>query len=315
MTSLAFQPMNKKQIYALGFFDGVHLGHQALLRECLGLARERGCTAAAITFQCHPSSLFTQTPPPLINTDADRIRLLRQQGMTTVRSLPVVEEVMATHWETFLLELVEDGGAGFVCGSDFRFGHLGRGDGEKLQDFCARRGLPCIIVEEQTLDGIRISSTHIRTLLEAGDIAQANRFLGHGHILTGTVVPGHQLGRRLGVPTANLRLPQELVVPRFGVYACRAAVDGRWYPAVTNLGVRPTVSGEGITVEPWILDYTGDLYGREITLEFREFLRPEEKFPDLESLKEEILCNARQTRQILEECLQSGSCTNNENAV
>ena len=130
-------------------------------------------------------------------------------------------------------------------------------------------------------------------------MATAVRFLGHPHILTGTVIPGKQLGRTLGIPTANLLLPENLVVPRFGVYACRVQLDGTSYPAVTNIGIRPTVSGSGITVEPWILDYNGDLYGREITLEFFHFLRPEQKFPSLEALKQEIHANARQSRELL----------------
>ena len=112
---------------------------------------------------------------------------------------------------------------------------------------------------------------------------------------------GHQLGRKLGFPTANLRLPENMVIPKFGVYACVARVDGKRYGAVTNVGTRPTVSGQGITVEPWILDYSGDLYGREITLEFIRFLRPETKFPSLEALQAEIFRNAEQTREILKE--------------
>ena len=134
-------------------------------------------------------------------------------------------------------------------------------------------------------------------------MATAVKFLGHPHILTGPVLHGHQLGRRLGIPTANLALPQGLAVPRYGVYACRCLVDGRSYSAVTNVGTRPTVDGRGVTVEPWILDYEGDLYEREITLEFHRFLRPERKFDTLQELKEEILRNARQTRDFFDaEC-------------
>ena len=130
-------------------------------------------------------------------------------------------------------------------------------------------------------------------------MATAVKFLGHPHVLSGTVVHGKALGRKLGVPTANLRLPEGLAIPRFGVYACSCIIDGKRYPAVTNIGTRPTVEGSGITVEPWILDYSGDLYDREITLEFHYFLRPEQKFPSLEALKEEICRNAEETRLYL----------------
>ncbi len=291
--------MNTKRIYALGFFDGVHLGHQALLRQCTALAEALGASPAAITFEAHPQALFTPDPPPLLTTAGDRQRLLMGYGMEKVLVLPVTREVMSTPWEEFLLGLMAHGAVGFVCGDDFRFGSRGEGNSEKLAAFCRDRGLPCIIVPEQTMDDVRVSSTYIRHQLETGDMATAVRFLGHPHVLTGRVVHGQRLGSRLGFPTANLRLPEGLAVPRFGVYACRCRVDGKVYPAVTNIGTRPTVSGSGVTVEPWILDYEGDLYGREITLEFYKFLRPEEKFPDLAALQREIRRNADQTREFL----------------
>ena len=286
---------SSRKIFTLGFFDGVHLGHQALLKACRDLAEDMGCETAAITFENHPKSLFSG-PIPLISTVSDRCQLLHLYGIYFVYVYPVRQDVMGKSWEAFLEELLEEGAAGFVCGHDFRFGAGGRGDAELLRSFCEERDLPCVVLPEQTLDGVRISSTYIRRQIETGDMATAVRFLGHPHLLTGTVVPGKQLGRRLGFPTANLHLPEGLTIPRFGVYACRCRVDGRLYAAVTNVGTRPTVSGSGITVEPWILDYEGDLYGREITLEFHRFLRGEEKFPSLEALREQILRDAEATR-------------------
>ena len=285
-----------KTIYALGFFDGVHIGHQALLNRCRALAAEANSLAGAVTFSSHPDALVFGAAPVLINTPADRERLLLH-WLDSVITLPFDEKMHATGWEAFLDTLRSDYGAvGFVCGDDFRFGARGAGNPELLTRYCRENGLPCAVVPEQSLDGTRVSSSYIRTLLEAGQMERAAAFLGHPHILTGTVVHGHQLGRTLGIPTANLRLPQGLVVPRFGVYACLARVDGATYPAVTNVGTRPTVEGHGITVEPWILDFSGDLYGKEICLEFHKFLRPECKFDSLEALREEIRRNAQQTR-------------------
>ena len=285
-----------KTIYALGFFDGVHIGHQALLNRCRALAAEANSLAGAVTFSSHPDALVFGAAPVLINTPADRERLLLH-WLDSVVTLPFDEKMHTTGWEAFLDTLRSDYGAvGFVCGDDFRFGARGAGNPELLTRYCRENGLPCAVVPEQSLDGTRVSSSYIRTLLEAGDMERAAAFLGHPHILTGTVVHGYQLGRTLGIPTANLRLPQGLVVPRFGVYACLARVDGATYPAVTNVGTRPTVEGHGITVEPWILDFSGDLYGKEICLEFHKFLRPECKFDSLEALREEIRKNAQQTR-------------------
>ena len=286
-----------KKIFALGFFDGVHSGHQALLAECVRLAERHTCETAAITFEAHPQALFTDNPPKLINTVQDRNRLLLQYGIVHVHTFPVTKEIMATQWQDFLEQLIACGAAGFVCGSDFRFGFRGEGTAEKLMKFCNEGQLPCSIVPEQLLDGIRISSTHIRTLLETGQMEQALRFLGHPHILTGTVVPGRHLGRTMGIPTANLQLPEEVISLRKGVYACKARVEGQTYLAVTNVGNRPTVGGSHVTVEPWLLDFDGDLYGKELTLEFHKFLRPEEKFPSLEALREEIQKNALETRK------------------
>lgn len=286
---------SSKRIFALGFFDGVHLGHQALLKECCDLAKQQDCETAAITFEKHPKSLFGG-PVPLISTVQDRQRLLRRYGISHIYTCPVTPAVMGMPWEAFLEELMECGAVGFVCGDDFHFGRKGEGDPQRLAEFCEARGLPCRIVSEQTLDGKRISSTRIRGKIEEGNMESATRLLGHPHTLTGRVVHGQRLGSRLGFPTANLLLPEGTVTPRFGVYACRAIVDGTAHPAVTNVGTRPTVAGSGITVEPWILDFEGDLYDREIVLEFYYFLRPEKKFPDLGSLQQEIRNNAQQTR-------------------
>jgi len=289
-----------KYIYALGFFDGVHLGHQELLAQCRSLAKEHGCQTAAITFDRHPKSLFTEKPTVLISTIPDRKLLLKRYGMESIRVLPVIHEIMNLPWQEFIRILLDDGAAGFVCGDDFHFGHLGEGSAEKLKTYCQENGLPCIVVPEQTVGKIRISSTYIRRQIETGDMATAVKFLGHPYTLTGTVIHGQKLGRKLGIPTANLHLPAGLAIPKFGVYACRILIDGKYYPAVTNIGTRPTVAGQGITVEPWILDYSGNLYGREITIEFYKFLRSEQKFPSLAALQAEIHRNAEETRQIVQ---------------
>ena len=290
-----------KTIYALGFFDGVHIGHGALLKKCREMAAQHSCRCGAVTFGTHPETLVRHQAPVLLNAPRDRELLLTTKfHMDTVVTLPFDEAMRAMPWGAFLEMLIRDHGAvGFVCGDDFRFGYKGQGNASILENYCRKLGLPCAVVPEQTLEGIRVSSTYIRSQIETGDMATAVRFLGHPHILRGTVVPGRQLGRTLGVPTANLRLLPGVVVPRFGVYACRCIIDGAAYPAVTNVGTRPTVEGQSVTVEPWILDYSGDLYGREITLEFYYFIRPEKKFPDLDALKAEIHRNAEETRAYL----------------
>lgn len=286
----------EKLIFALGFFDGVHLGHQALLKACVELAGEQNMKTAAITFEAHPQSLFSDSVPLLLTTLADRNRLLRHYGITQIHAYAVDKKVMSTNWRDFLDELVERGAAGFVCGDDFRFGNRGEGSGLLLRQYCDEKGLPCVLVPEQDLDGIRVSSTHIRSLMEAGEMERAVAFLGHPHILTGEVVPGRQLGRTIGVPTANLLIPEGVLVPKRGVYCCKAVVDGMRYLAVTNIGSRPTVNGHQVRAEAWLLDFSGDLYGKRITLEFYKFLRPEQKFASLEELKTRIGLDGEKTK-------------------
>ena len=289
-----------KTIYALGFFDGVHMGHAALMRECLELAGDNDCRGGVITFDSHPDILTVGHAPRLINAPMDRdLLLLHYYGMDTVTVLPFDEKMQSVTWYDFLEMLIRDyDAAGFVCGDDFRFGHKGAGTAQLLQEFCRQRNMPCSLVPQQLMDGIRISSTYIRSQIEEGDMATAVAFLGHPHILSGQVIHGKKLGRKLGIPTANMILPKELVKPQFGVYACKCVISGTEYLAVTNIGMRPTVSGEDITVETWILDYQGeDLYGQYITLEIHRFLRKEQKFDTLEDLKAQIHRDAEETRK------------------
>lgn len=291
--------MNNPVIYALGFFDGVHLGHRALLEQCRALADRYGCKAGAVTFAAHPETLVLGKKTALLNTNADRKTLLNSYGMDTVLQLPFNKALMNTHWSDFLRQLMDSGAAGFVCGEDFRFGAKGNGTAKKLAAFCQSRQLPWAIVPDQMMDGGRISSTRIRQLIGDGQMEQANRLLGHTHILTGTVVEGQQLGRTIGIPTANIPMPEELLVPKFGVYATYVTAEGKTYPAITNIGTRPTVNGKGVTVESYLLDFAGDLYGKEITVSFCGFLRPERKFNSLEELKTRIAADITQARQML----------------
>lgn len=293
--------MNNKTIFALGFFDGVHLGHQALLKSCGEMARLQGCKAGVVTFLGHPDEVVTGKKTELINTAQDRRRLLMAYGMDEVIELPFDEKLMTMPWQAFYgLLRNEYHAVGLVCGEDFRFGYRGQGNAELLRQVCAADGIPCQVIPQLTLGEIPVSSTHIRSLLQQGNIEEAEQFLGHKHIFTGKVIKGQQLGRRLGTPTANLGLPRELLCLPFGVYICRAKAEGVDCAAVTNIGIRPTVSGENITVEPWLLDYEGDLYGKELTLEFYHYLRPERKFPSLAELQAEILKNGEQTRKYFE---------------
>ena len=196
--------------------------------------------------------------------------------------------------------LVERYGAvHLVAGHDHHFGHRNQGSPELLKEKCAELGLGCDIIPAVTLDGVTVSSTHIRKLLEEGDVETARAFLGHPHVLTQTVGHGRQLGRTIGIPTANLVAPPHVLLPKRGVYAAKITLpDGRAFGGVTNVGVRPTVNnGQDVTVEPWILDFDGDLYGQAIRVEFYRRLRDERKFESLDALRSQIETDAVKTRE------------------
>ena len=290
--------MEQRRIIALGFFDGVHLGHQALLRRCREMARECNCIAAALTFSAHPETLVAGKAPALINTPADRKRLMKAFGMEEVIVLPFDREMMAMPWQDFFHMLRQEYGAvGLVCGRDFRFGRFGQGTRNSLRAICREYGVRCAVVEDESLDGVKVSSTHIRSLLENGQMEEAGRFLGHPHTLSGSVVTGRRLGRKLGFPTANVLIPEETVCPKHGVYACKAWAEGKEYLAVTNVGSRPTVEGHQVRSETWLLDFDADLYGKELTLDFYAFLRSEQKFASLEELTAAVQADGEHCRQ------------------
>ena len=190
-----------------------------------------------------------------------------------------------------------------VAGHDHRFGHKNQGTPQLLQEKCRELGLGCDIIPKVEVDGITVSSTYIRELVESGDVETAARFLGHRHCMTQTVGHGQRLGRTIGIPTVNLTVPEHVLTPKFGVYVSRVYLpDGRSCAGVTNVGTRPTVSREdAVSVETFLLDFDGDLYGQDIRLEFCKRLRGEVKFDSLEALREEIQKNIRQTRAYFEE--------------
>lgn len=305
-----------KRVIALGFFDGVHIGHGALLRRVKETAERLGAVPAAFTFDRSPTAAITGQAVPLLTALGDRTALMER--LYGVREVVVASFAAMEHmdWEEFIADYLVGrlGVVHVVAGDDFHFGYLGKGDPERLRAKCRELGVGCDIIGKVALDGITVSSTYIRTLVAQGEAERAARFLGHPHCLSGTVAHGKRLGSALGFPTVNLSLPPEVITPAFGVYAARVWVlpvcpdnheppDPRRLPAegpytaVTNVGVRPTVDDGGrVTVEGFLLDFDGDLYGRTVRMEFYKYLRGERKFPSLEALRAEVLRNAEEAR-------------------
>ena len=290
------------KVIALGFFDGVHLGHGALLRRTVEEARRRGVRSAVFTWAQPPKEVVTGVPVPLINSPEDRAWLAKSlYGIDDVIMVPFNKEMMTTSWEDFVTEILikRYHAVHLVAGHDHRFGHKNQGTPELLKSKCAELGLGCDIIPEVTVGGITVSSTYIRTLVEAGDMERAAEFLGHRHCLSQTVQHGQRIGRTIGIPTVNLAVPEHVLAPAHGVYVtCVYLPDGRMYHGVTNVGTRPTVTdGDAVSVETFLLGFDGDLYGQEIRIEFCRRLRGEKKFASLEELRQEIQHNIRETER------------------
>lgn len=282
----------EKRVIALGFFDGLHIGHRALIEKTLERARARGCLPSIISFDSHPDQMVSGQSVELINSPFDRASLARSLfGIDDLIFLHFDQDLRHMPWEKFVEWLAFDWDAvELVAGYDFRFGYKGEGTAQLLLEKCQTLGIGCHIVPKVTLEGITVSSTYIRQLIRDGNMIRANQFLGHPHFFTDVVRNGFRFGRTMGVPTINMQFAPDVVVPAHGVYASRATLpDGRVYWAITNVGVRPTVSGgEKLSVESHLLGFSGNLYGKLVRIQFYKFLRPEKKFPDVDALKAQI---------------------------
>ena len=282
---------NRKKVIALGFFDGVHLGHQPLLQKVAERSRQLDMTPAVFTFDRSPREFVTGIPVPLLTTAEERRqRVMDLFAIGDVIIAPFDREMMTMPWEDFVLMLARKYQAGWlVAGHDFRFGHKNTGTPALLAEKAAQLGMGCDIIPAVTLDGITVSSSHIRRLLEQGDVEQAARFLGAPFSIQGSVLHGKGLGSRIGTPTVNLIPPANRLIPARGVYITRVWVDGQVFPAITNVGVRPTVDTDGgVTVESHLLGVDRTLYGETCRVDFLRRLREEQRFDSVDALQRQM---------------------------
>lgn len=296
--------MNESTVIALGFFDGVHIGHGELLKMAVRRAQERGCRSAAFTFDRSPREFVTGKPVPLLTTPSERANIIRAQyGVQEVFVGPFDRNMMTMPWEDFISELLvkKYHAVHLVAGHDFRFGHKNEGDVEKLRSYCAAHGLGCDIIPRVEKDGVTVSSTYIRSLLEAGEVRRAAEFLGHYFSVEGTVRHGEGIGKKALFPTANLIPEEHIITLKRGVYATRAHLpNGETCVGVTNVGVRPTVSDKNtVTIETYLVGFDGDLYGQKLQLDFFDYLREEKKFSSTQELHDMIAQNAREAEMIV----------------
>jgi riboflavin kinase/FMN adenylyltransferase len=287
---------------AIGNFDGVHRGHQAVIRQAIDWAHARGRPALVATFQPHPSRLFRPDAPPFaLTSPGQKLEHVAALGADGAIVIPFTRELAALSPEAFVDQwLVGPAAPGHVVtGADFSFGHRRSGDAATLARFGTARNFTTTALAPVMDAGAPISSTRIRAALEGGDPAEAARLLSRPFAVAGEVIPGDQRGRTIGVPTANMTLG-DYVRPAFGVYAVRARLpDGSVVPGVANLGIRPMFDPPRLLLETWLFDWSGDLYGQTLDVALIAFLRGEARFAGLDALKAAIDADARAARKIL----------------
>jgi riboflavin kinase/FMN adenylyltransferase len=286
------KPGTRKVCLAIGFFDGVHLGHQQIIRQTITDARKHDALALVITFDNHPNTIVAPTRvPPLIYSLPQKLRTIESLGPEATLLIHFDKAFSQKTGEAFIRELASAwSGIQSICvGANFHFGYKRSGNVELLKKLGGELKFSVHGMSAVALDGEPVSSTRIREAIRAGDLDAASQMLGRAYSITGPVIEGDKLGRKLGFPTANID-PTGLALPPSGVYAIHAIVLGKTHRAVLNIGTRPTLGNPNppLRVEAHILDFTGELYGKELEIVFAEKLRDEQKFPSVDELKAQI---------------------------
>ena len=288
-----------KTALALGNFDGLHSGHLQVL-SAVAEQRENGWIPALVHFDIHPALLLRGAAPDRILTDSVRREVLAEYGLQEI--VISFEEVHTLSPARFVKEILIDRyHAAFVaCGFNYHFGKNGEGTAQTLQVLAAQYHIKCFVAPEVTHKNSPVSATRIRACLKAGDVEQANTMLTRPFSYDFEVVGGDRRGRLMGTPTMNQFFPAGFLVPKHGVYASFVRMDGNAYPAVTNIGLRPTFDGTSERSETWIMDYSGDLYGKQVPVYLLSHLRGEVKFDSMAALRNQIMVDAMQSREAFE---------------
>lgn len=286
-------PSESETFTALGFFDGIHLGHTDVIEETVRGAQRLGVKSCVFTFSRRPKSVLTGEPDMLLTTDHEKRALIERAG---VDILYIVDfsEVMDMSGEEFVKTVLIDKlkCRGVVCGFNYCFGKGGGADADTLADICGRLNCEVIVRDPIMYKSDAIGSSRIRNALQSGDIQSANDMLGRRYGYSLKVVHGRQLGHTIGIPTINQAFPEDFCLPMFGAYASLVIVEGVEYRGITNIGVKPTVGSDKPVSETWILGFSGDLYGKIVDVRLVSFIRGEKKFASVDELKKQILADA-----------------------
>ncbi|WP_309641256.1 bifunctional riboflavin kinase/FAD synthetase [Flavobacterium sp.] len=283
---------NKKTIVTLGTFDGVHIGHQKIIEKLIHNAKTSNCESLILTFFPHPRMVLQeQSEIQLLNTIEERTALLQKTGLDNLIIHPFDKTFSRLTAEEFVKDVLVDqlNIQKIVIGHDHRFGRNRTANIDDLIEFGEKYGFEVEQISAQEIEAVSVSSTKIRSALDAGNINLANQYLGYDYFLTGVIRKGKQLGRTIGFPTANLKIEENYkLVPQKGVYIVLSILDGKTVYGMMNIGINPTVGGESVSIEIYFLDFNGDLYDQKIQVSLLQLIRSEEKFASIDLLKAQL---------------------------
>ncbi|MEW9077797.1 bifunctional riboflavin kinase/FAD synthetase [Terrisporobacter glycolicus] len=276
-----------KSVVTIGKFDGIHKGHEVLIEKTVDYSKQEQLTSIVFTFKNSPISYFSNIITREIITEVEKMNKLKLLGVDVVVDIPFNKDMAEISAEDFVKQILVDklGAKKLIIGHDFAFARKREGTPPILKILGKKYGFDVEVIEPVVINNIRVSSTHVKDLIYAGRVGEIKNYLGRNYTIEGTVIHAKQLGRTLGFPTANLRLQENLIIPKRGIYATKVYIGNEVYVGATNIGYNPTVDGEKMSVETNILEFDKDIYGKTIKLEFLERIRDEKKFKDLNELK------------------------------
>lgn len=285
--------ITKPTVITLGKFDGLHRGHELLMEKLLEKGNIHGYATVAFTFDIPPRRQFGDSQVKVLTTNEEKHVIFEAAGVDYLIECPFTKDIMQMEPVDFIAWIVERLNVKcIVVGEDFHFGYRRAGDHQLLKKQEAHFGYETVVVQKVQEDGRDISSTFIREEIQKGNLTKANHLLGYAYFVRSQIVHGRKLGRKLGIPTINMILPEEKLLPPNGVYVSRVVIGEKWYKGVSNVGKKPTVSNENqISVETYIMDFCQNVYGQVVEVQFLDFIRPEIKFSGIEELQHQMNCD------------------------
>ncbi len=279
-----------KTVITIGNFDGIHRGHKVLIEKTVDYAKEKGIKSAVFTFSNHPSNYFIHQKVKKILDEKEKVKLIEELGVDYLIDIPFDEDMTKISAKDFVLDILKEKihVEKIVVGHDFEFAKNKEGNAKSLKEMGLIYGFEVEIVKPIKINNIRVSSTYIRELISSGRVDEIADYLGKNYSIEGEIIHGKANGSKMGFPTANIKLKEGIIIPQSGIYATKVILDGKIYLGATNVGKNPTLNGKEISIETNILDFSDNIYGKIVKVEFLEKIREEKKFNSLEELKNQI---------------------------